>query len=155
MGFGIFLIMVYINVYPYVAFNWNFVWPIILAAGIPEICNFTLMLGNNLCDHDADIANGRHTLVSYIGIKGGLYLFVFNYLLGFFLTGWAIWIGVLPWSVALILICIPTIYKNMRFLWKIQTKPKSFPKVVQNTQVLFVTEAVGFFIGLMLNLRIK
>ena len=80
MGFGIFLVMVYINVCSKVSFNWNFIYPIILAAGIPEICNFTIMLGYNLCDHDADIANGRHTLVSYIGIKGGLYLFVFNYL---------------------------------------------------------------------------
>lgn len=153
MGLGIMLVMVYINVYPNVEFTWSFVGPIILAAGIPEICDYTLMLGNNLCDYHEDIANGRHTLVSYIGIKDGLYLFVFNYCLGFALTIWAVLIHVMPWSVLLILLTIPLLVKNMRFLWHEQNKRTSFPKVVQNTQALFISEGVGFLIGLIFNLR--
>lgn len=153
MGLGIMLIMVYINVYPNINFDWNFVGPVILAAGIPEICNYTLLLGNNLCDYKADIANGRHTLVSYIGIKGGLYLFVFNYVLGYALTIWAVLIKVLPWTVLLTSICIPLIIKNMKYLWKVQNKRLSFPRVVQNTQALFLTEAIGFFIGILFNFR--
>jgi len=153
MGLGIMLVMVYINVYPNVPFTWSFVGPIILAAGIPEICNYTLLLGNNLCDYKADIANGRHTLVFYIGIKGGLYLFIFNYVLGYALTIWAVLIRVMPWSVLLILFCIPLLVKNMRFLWKIQNKRTSFPKVVQNTQALFIAESVESLIGIIFNLH--
>lgn len=86
-GSGIFLVVVYINVCFKVSFSWNFICPVILTAGIPEICDLTLMLGNNLCDHDVDIVNDHHTLISYTGIKGGLHLLAFNCLLGSFSTG--------------------------------------------------------------------
>lgn len=152
MGLGIYLVMVYINVCPIIDFNWTFLGQIVLAAAIPEICNFTLMLGNNLCDHDADIANGRHTLVSFIGIKGGLWLFVFNYILGYALTIWAVLIHVLPWSVLLIVLVLPRIVSNLQQLWQVQSKKTTFPKVVQNTQLLFLSEAIGFLLGIIFNL---
>lgn len=153
MGLGIILVMVYINIYPDYRFTWSFLGKIILAAGIPEICNYTLLLGNNVCDYQEDINNGRHTLVSYLGIKGGLYLFVINYVLGYLLTIWAVMINILPWSVLLIVICIPLLVKNMQALWRIQNKRITFPKVVQNTQVLFITETIGFLIGIIFNFK--
>lgn len=152
MGFGIIFVTVYISVYPHVNLNLIFIANIFLASGIPEICNYTLLLGNNLCDYEADINNGRHTLISYIGIKGGLYLFVFNYILGFVLTIWAVLIKIMPFSVLLIILTIPILIKNMKYLWHTQTKRDSFPHVVQNTQILFITETIGFLVGIIFKL---
>lgn len=148
MGLGIFLVMVYINEINSIELSWKFLGQIILAASIPEACNFTLMLGNNLRDYDADIANGRHTLVSYIGIKNGLILYASVIALGILLTIWAILIRILPWSVLAILVALPLLVKNIRTLFK---NHRAFKCVVQNTQSLFILEAIGFLIGIIFN----
>lgn len=148
MGLGIFLVMVYINVFTLTNFSWKFLGQIILAAAIPEACNFTLMLGNNLRDHDSDIAHGRHTLVAFIGIRHGLHLYAIALFIGYLLTIWAVIIRILPWSVLLILFCLPLIIRNIICLNK---NHQAFKKVVQNTQLLFITEALGFIIGIIFN----
>lgn len=152
MGLGIFIVMIYINVHGLVPFNWSFAWPIIVASGIGYICNFNVMLANNLCDRNEDIAHGRHTLVFYIGIKSSLYLLSFNYLLGFIATIYAIYLHVMPISVLLILITIPLIIKNMRYAWHVQSKATTFPRIIKITHALCYTELIGFLIGIFFKL---
>lgn len=152
MGLGIFLVMIYVNVHGIVAFDWHFTWPIILAAGIGIICNSNVMLANNLCDREEDIAHGRHTLVYYIGVQNSLYLLTFNYVLGFIMTIAAVGVHVMPWSILLIFLAIPLLIKNMKYTWKIQSKQTTFPKIIKNTQVLCLLELVGFLIGIIFKL---
>lgn len=69
MGFGIFFVTLYLNVYDKIRIDSTFLASAGLAAGICIASSANLMLANNICDMKADLKIGRHTVVSYLGLK--------------------------------------------------------------------------------------
>lgn len=126
MGFMITLICVYLNA------SGQFEWSLkqlmhIAVISLPNtlwIAN--LMLANNVCDKEEDEKNHRFTLVHYIGIKGGLWLFSSANIIAFLAIILQVVIGIAPPSVLFSLLLIPFVYQQtMRFLHK-QVKCETF-----------------------------
>ncbi len=127
MGFMITLICVYINNYQ--AFSWS--WSNLLAIFLISLPNTlwiaNLMLANNLCDYEEDEKNHRTTLVHYIGVKNGLYLFAFNNILAFASILLAIYLGLLPLILVLLIIFTAIfVWKQTRLLFAKQVKRETF-----------------------------
>lgn len=151
MGFMISLICVYLNTTPH--FNWDFrtLAQIFLIAFPNTLWIANLMLANNLCDKEEDERNQRYTLVHYIGIKGGLYLFATANGLALLAIVCQVWLGLAPLSCLLILLLLPFIVKQTRLLWQKQVKSETFPCAIKilalGSTVHVATYALGIIIG--------
>jgi len=150
MGFVISLICVYLNTYE--TFSWNLAnLSKIFLIALPNILWIAnLMLANNLCDKDEDEKNHRYTLVHYIGLKGGLWLFTLaNVLAILAIIGEFLW-GLAPATILLSLLLIPFIYKQTKLLWQKQVKRETFICAVRILAIGSFTQAMTYLIGIIL-----
>ncbi|MEY8441447.1 prenyltransferase [Lactobacillaceae bacterium 24-114] len=147
MGFMIMLISVYINAYR--GFDWSLInllriWLVALPA---ELWISNLLLANNICDAQEDEDNHRHTIIHYIGIKGGLNAFVVKNVLAFAAICFAVILKLAPLTMLLTLLIIPFVVKQTRILLHEQVKTKTFPSAIKilliGTLVQVVTYAIG------------
>ncbi|MBP1041318.1 1,4-dihydroxy-2-naphthoate polyprenyltransferase [Vagococcus sp. BWB3-3] len=161
MGLGIFMMTIYVNTYDlqffYLAIdNWQFVIhgdikPLlaIVWASLPMIFTIAnIMLANNLCDLEEDIANHRYTLPFYIGKENGVKLF--NLLMyGCYAT---ITIGVVfnvyHWSMLIVFLTLPLVVKNLRLFNVEQVKSKTFVISLKNLVALNSAQIVGLLLSL-------
>ncbi|MBF0777489.1 prenyltransferase [Streptococcus cuniculi] len=150
MGFMISLICVYLNIAPH--FDWNLLTlaQIFLIALPNTLWIANLMLANNLCDKEEDERNHRYTLVHYIGIKGGLYLFATANGLALLAIAWQVWIGIAPLTCLLSLLLLPFITKQTRRLWQKQVKSETFPCAIKILALGSTFHVLTYALGIVL-----
>lgn len=163
MGFGIFLITIYINAFDanflkLDIINWQFFMVgdlkkllAILWASLPMVFTIAnIMLANNLCDLDQDIKNHRYTLPYYIGKETGVKLFnVLMYgcyavvLIGLFF-------GIYHWSILIIFATLPLVIKNLKEFNREQVKSKTFVVSIKNLIIFNSVLIIGLLLGIIL-----
>ena len=149
MGFMIFLLAVYVNVYQVVTFNWQLIGPIFLAAGLSMCAIASLLLANNICDYQEDLNLNRHTIVRYLGVQRSLWFYASLLIVGYLLLIVSVICRILPFSVLLALLVIPLVYRNTRHFFAVHVKKETFQLAVQNLFVITLTQVVGFGLGLL------
>lgn len=112
--------------------NWRLLIPITLALVPTTLLIAGIMLANNICDIEDDIANKRYTLPVYIGKKRAMIIFYLLYILCYLDVLLAIVLGYLP-PFSLIALCsAPLIARNLMAFSRIQTKKDTFKYSVDN-----------------------
>ena len=150
MGFGIFFVTAFLNINHVLPLDWNFTWKAILASGVGVACTFNLLLANNICDAEADIEHGRHTIVSYLGIKDSCWLMAIVYLGGYIASICATIVGCIPWTVLIIeFLLLPYLIKQVRFIFQKQSKQISFIKILNTNILLAFGQILGLIIWLL------
>ena len=163
MGLGIFAITIYLNTYDKRLFFMELdlrhfaitgsttaalavVW-----ASLPLIATIAnIMLANNLCDLEQDIANHRYTLPFYLGKKNAVVLF--NLLMyscyGAIIVGWLA--GIYQWPILLTFLSLVKIYPQTRAFTKEQVKSRTFVMSIKNLVSFNSCYALGLFVTLLL-----
>lgn len=163
MGLGIFMMTIYVNTYElqffYLAIdNWQFVVhgdikPLlaIIWASLPMIFTIAnIMLANNLCDLEEDIANHRYTLPFYIGKQNGVNLFNLLMYSCYVTIILGVAFGVYHWSMLIVLITLPLVMKNLKKFNEEQVKNKTFVISLKNLIVFNSAQIIGLLLGLLL-----
>lgn len=146
MGFLIFLAATYINVTPMM--DWSVVGNAALASAICWFAIANIMLANNICDYDEDVAEERHTLVWYLGKEKALRLFWIIYVVGYVALVSAVLFNVLPWPALLGLVSVPLVYKNTKAFQADPHKARTFINAIKNAVLISVTVALGLVVAL-------
>lgn len=163
MGLGIFAITIYLNTYDKRLFFMELnlrhfaitgsttaalavVW-----ASLPLIATIAnIMLANNLCDLEQDIANHRYTLPFYLGKKNAVVLF--NLLMyscyGAIIVGWLA--GIYQWPILLTFLSLVKVYPQTRAFTKEQVKSRTFVMSIKNLVLFNSCYALGLFVTLLL-----
>lgn len=123
-------------------------WP--AAAGIANI-----MLANNICDLEDDIANRRYTLPTYIGIKRALIVFRALYYSGFAAVIPLILFGVASWPFAIYYLSIIPVEKSIRVFMDKQSKQETFVLAVKNFAVMAASLIISIALQLLIDRLIK
>ncbi len=160
MGFGIPFIACYIQLEPGTLFSLSLNWsglnlglpwlPLLgfAAISVPCICCIAnIMLANNLCDMEDDLANHRYTLPVTAGKKWGMYLFHFLYLTAALAIPISVLLGAAPLLSLACLLVVPKVWMNLATFRRIQTKKDTFPLSVQNFFLLCLPFALTLGIG--------
>lgn len=164
MGFAIFFLAVYIQAPAgFLASTWSlssglvkidwYFWETlkIFFMSIPLICLIAnIMLANNLCDYEQDLRNNRFTIVHYIGLKGGIFLYTI-----LSIVPWIMWIlyavfGFLPLWILLGLILVLPFGKNLVRFRKIQIKSQTFVNSIKNFVIFSGMYVLALLIALFL-----
>ncbi|MFC6201129.1 1,4-dihydroxy-2-naphthoate polyprenyltransferase [Lactiplantibacillus nangangensis] len=151
MGFMIFWISVYINTYDVAPITWHGTFNVMISAGLAIFAISNIMLANNICDMDEDIALGRHTIVSYLGKPVMLQVFAWSYIVGYICLMVAVWIGVLPKLSLLTLLSVIPVLKNTRQFMRKQVKRETFILAIKNASIICLTFVVCMGLGLIFN----
>ncbi len=145
MGFGIIFLIVYVNAFDQgiaqlvwqgrtISFEADIIKIIeIIIVSLP--CVFTianLMLANNICDLEDDIANHRYTLPYYLGKKYSIWLFDLLYLASFGAIIVAVLFHLLPTIMLFALVIAIPVYKHVRLFNRKQEKSETFFVAVKN-----------------------
>ncbi|MFC6294244.1 prenyltransferase [Lactiplantibacillus daoliensis] len=148
MGFMIFWISVYINTYDVAPITWQSTLNVLVSAGLAIFAISNIMLANNICDMDEDIALGRHTIVSYFGKPVMLQVFAWSYIVGYICLMVAVWIGVLPKLSLLTLLSVIPVLKNTRQFMHKQVKRETFILAIKNASIICLSFVVFMGLGL-------
>lgn len=159
-GFFIPWIFFYVNLEPSFFMQWLWQAPhlqlsvhlpnfasLILLSVAPFCCTANIMLANNLCDLDKDLAQGRRTLPSYVGKKYGLWLFAtlavspFASLVIMVLAGMA-----QPVALFSLLVLLPVV-KRVRLFFVRQDKRETFSLSLQNYLLVMVSFSLTMIPG--------
>lgn len=161
MGFVIIFLSIYIHVYDHniisimyknnilnLTMNPFEVFYIFLIS-MPSICGIAnIMLANNICDVEEDIANMRYTLPYYIGKKNALLLFEVLYYIGFIDIIVLVLLRIAPAAYLLALITLIPVRKNVILFQANPIKSKTFVLSVKNFALVNVSEIL--LIGVMI-----
>ncbi len=151
MGFMIFWIAVFINTYDKVAITGTNTLEVLIASGIAIFAISNIMLANNICDMDEDIALGRHTILYYLGKPVMLQVFAWSYIGGYVCLMVAVWMGVLPKLSLLTLLSVIPVLKNTRLFLKKQVKTETFILAIKNATIICLSFVVFMGLGLIFN----
>ncbi|GAB5055836.1 prenyltransferase [Companilactobacillus alimentarius] len=117
---------------------------------------FCAELSNGTCDLEADVKNGRNTLVSRIGKTNALSLFKASWALAFLLIPILAILKVVPYITLLLVLLYPNIWDDLRPYLKEQIKTKTYPLVIKAVTKLVVGYilliAVGAIIKMIMSL---
>jgi 1,4-dihydroxy-2-naphthoate octaprenyltransferase len=116
----------------------------------PFAATANIMLANNICDLEKDIAVKRHTLPYYIGNKA-LYLFAGLYYLTYASTIIMVMMNILSPICLLSLITIIPVQKNINTFFKKQEKATTFLIAIKNFIIIMGANALVIFISAFLN----
>lgn len=115
---------------------------------IPPICCIAnVMLANNICDVDEDVAVRRYTLPHHWGIPKSLKLFKSLYVVAGLSIVFACLTGVLPFTCLLTLLTWPAVRKNVAAFYEKQVKPETFALAVTNFIMICGANVILIFIG--------
>lgn len=151
MGFIIFLIAAFLNVYTVQSLSFGFLWRVLLASGIAIFAISNIMLANNICDEQEDRRNNRRTAVFYFGKKVMLHVFALSYVAGYLCLLVAVWIGILPVLSVLTLLSIPLVWRNVHIFFQNQVKRETFVLSVKNSVIITLFFALAMGLGIWLN----
>lgn len=115
------------------------------AAGIANI-----MLANNICDIEDDIANRRYTLPIYIGKANALKVFRTLYYSGFAMWILLLTLRVVPLVSGLVLLTAIPVQKNLQVFHRVQNKEETFVLAVKNFVLVNASIAVTLGIALLI-----
>ncbi len=110
-----------------------------------------IMLANNICDLESDVAVGRHTLVYYLGKKISLNLFKIIYALIFIDYALLAALNLLPLPVflALLLVFVP-VFKNGKKFVANPMKETTFMNAIINFVLIMTAICAGLLISILL-----
>ncbi|PWJ52376.1 UbiA family prenyltransferase [Faecalicatena contorta] len=123
---------------------------LILFSITPFAVTANIMLANNICDLEKDIAVKRHTLPYYIG-KKALLLFAGLYYLTYISMILMVIFGVLPPVALLSLFTIILVQKNIRAFWKKQEKSTTFNLSIINFILIMGGNTLAIFLAVILD----
>jgi len=113
----------------------------IVSISIPVILYIgSILLTNGLCDIEKD-RNNRVTLPILIGRSRSIIILKFSYILMYLLVFLSVFRGLLPSSMLLIVLSLPIVWKNLRFIVPENISLKSRSAVMKNS----VFSGVFFF----------
>lgn len=163
MGFGIFFIAVFVNDTEQALLNLTLQGPIFSMSGnllsiltvfivsLPQVFLIAnIMLANNTCDLEQDIANHRYTLPYYIGRKRAVQLFNVLMYSCYTIIVIAVLLGWLPLVMLLILVTLVPIRKQLQAFNREQIKEKTFVVALKNLVMFSGTEIVLLATGLII-----
>ena len=148
MGFMIFWIAVFINTYDVNPISWGGTFGVLVASGLAIFAISNIMLANNICDMDEDIALGRHTILYYLGRPVMLQVFAWSYVAGYLCLVAAVWLGVLPKFSLLTLISGIPVWKNTRLFMAKQVKTETFILAIKNATLICLSFVIFMSLGL-------
>lgn len=122
---------------------------LLLLAIIPFCTTANIMLANNICDLEKDIAVKRHTLPYYIGEKA-LYLYAGLYYLTYVSVIAMVVFGILHPVCLLSLASIIIVQKNINLFFKKQDKATTFVCAIKNFIIIMGTNVLLIFISSLL-----
>jgi len=125
------------------------VWPVItvlLLSVIPVCTTANIMLANNICDVEKDVAVKRHTLPYYLG-KKALILFAALYYLTYADMILMTVLGILSPVCLLFLPTLWIVQKNISVFMKVQDKATTFGTAIINYIVIMGTVTLLIFIS--------
>lgn len=128
------------------------VWPIVslLLLSVPPVCTTAnIMLANNICDVEKDIAVKRYTLPYYLG-KKSLYLFAAIYYLAYISVIVMTLLKILPPLCLLSLLTIILVQRNINRFMKQQDKAVTFITAIENYVVIMGSLIATIFISAIL-----
>ncbi|MFZ7132913.1 MAG: 1,4-dihydroxy-2-naphthoate polyprenyltransferase [Eubacteriales bacterium] len=160
MGFFIIFLSTYIHVYEnsIVIFNLKN-WILDLSIDLIDLLKIFLvslpaqlgianiMLANNICDIEDDIANDRYTLPRYIGKENSIRLFSLLYIKAFLIILILILFDIVPLITLLALLTFIPVMSNIHKFRKEQSKDKTFELAVHNFLIMNVALALSLLIG--------
>ncbi|WP_040950747.1 1,4-dihydroxy-2-naphthoate polyprenyltransferase [Gorillibacterium massiliense] len=114
------------------------------------LCIANIMLANNICDMEEDIANRRYTLPVYIGKPKALLLFRMLYYFSYVDIIFLLIIGVHPLLLALILLTIIPLLKNLKKFDQEQSKRSTFVLAVKNFVITSLARIVVLGVSVLL-----
>lgn len=107
-----------------------------------------IMLANNICDMEDDIANKRYTLPIYIGKKASLKLFRALYYISYIDIALLLILGILPVTVVPALFTIVPVQKNINEFLELQSKQGTFAKAIKNFLIINASLIVLIGVGI-------
>lgn len=106
---------------------------LLFLVSVPAILGIAnIMLANNICDVEDDLANKRYTLPVYIGVPKALTLFRVMYYAAYLDVIFLLFLGVHPIILAVILLSMIPVNKNINRFIADPSKERTFPLSVQN-----------------------
>ncbi len=124
---------------------------LILFSIAPVCTTANIMLANNICDVEKDIAVKRYTLPYYLGIKSSLYLFAGLYYLTYLAVITMVIFKILSPVCLLFLFTIFVVQKNISIFQKEQRKDKTFISSIKNYIIIMGTYTALIFIGVLVS----
>lgn len=165
MGFIIPFLAVYVHIYPlnileitYTHWNLNFTFNLgilgtIFLLTIPPItCIANVMLANNICDKEDDLANKRYTLPIYIGKTKSLILYKWLYYIAYISIVVMCILKILPLISLSALLTFILVKKNINKFHLEQNKGTTFVFAVNNLMLINGILSLTIFIGFVLKL---
>jgi len=119
---------------------------LLLFSIIPFGTTANIMLANNICDLEKDIAVKRHTLPYYIG-KNALYLHAGLYYLTYLATITMVVFKILSPICLLSLVTIIIVQKNINAFFKKQDKETTFVLAIRNFVIIMGVNTLMIFIS--------
>lgn len=163
MGFGIFFITIYLNIFDlgildFIIRDGQILLHIqikaliaIIWASVPMIFTIAnIMLANNLCDLEQDISNHRYTLPYYIGRENGVKLFQLLMYSCYAFTIGGVILGFYHWAMLVVLLTFPKINQNVKTFSGKQEKATTFNISIKNLIMFNGAQVIGLLISLLL-----
>jgi 1,4-dihydroxy-2-naphthoate polyprenyltransferase len=164
MGFIIMLLSIYIHVFDHniirltfqnniISLSINIVEVLyIFLLSIPAVVGISnIMLANNICDVDEDIANKRFTLVYYLGKEKSLQLFKVLYYVGYVDIVLLFILKLVPAASLLVLLTIIPVRKNIGQFYLKPIKSETFILAVKNFIIMNLSQIILISIILTIN----
>ncbi|MGL4374006.1 MAG: 1,4-dihydroxy-2-naphthoate polyprenyltransferase, partial [Turicibacter sp.] len=105
----------------------------IFTVTIPLITTIAnIMLANNICDLDEDVANKRYTLPIHLGKETALMVFEALYIFTYASIIMGVLINILPITSLITLLTIYPVYQNIKKFNELQSKKETFVLSVKN-----------------------
>lgn len=119
---------------------------LLLLSAAPVLTTANIMLANNICDVEKDIAVKRHTLPYYLG-KSSLYLFAGLYYLIYLSVIALVALRILPLICLLLFATLVPVQKNIRTFFQKQIKSETFVLSIQNYIIIMGAQTLLIFLG--------
>ncbi|MEY8355729.1 UbiA family prenyltransferase [Lachnospiraceae bacterium 54-53] len=131
-----------------VRFSLNFapVFSLLLLSAGPICATSNIMLDNNICDLEKDIAVGRYTLPYFLGNRA-LEVFAGLYYAAYFAWTASVALKILSPVCLLALLTIIPVHKNIRRFRKEHIKEKTFVLSVKNYIIIVGTQTLMIFLS--------
>ncbi|OGO79504.1 MAG: 1,4-dihydroxy-2-naphthoate polyprenyltransferase [Clostridiales bacterium GWB2_37_7] len=124
----------------------------IMLISVLPICGIAnIMLANNICDIEDDIANRRYTLPVYIGRENALMIFKLIYYIGYIAIVIASFLRILPVLSVAVLATLIIVNKNIKEFYMQQTKKDTFILAVKNFVLVNLALIFTIALGSVLN----
>lgn len=124
---------------------------VILLSVAPVCTTANIMLANNICDLEKDIAVKRYTLPYYIGDRA-LPLFAWIYYTTYIATILMVLFGILSPFTLLSLLTLPVVQKYIRQFYEKQEKETTFLISIKNYVIIMGTNTLLIFLSGLLSL---